>query len=330
MKAVNLSMLIMISTLIVSCSNKGVLSPTSVDSSALSKSSLESSEVAFSPVHGRRARILAALDLTQEQRAQIKEILESQREAFKSLQGSLENRLSLKEMKAERKEMRQATQQKILAVLTPEQRAKAEAWKAQLDNGQVPDELVEKRVAALREKLDLTEDQVSQVKALIRQEKPRPAISPGENPAEFRKQRRKLAREREEQILSLLTPEQQTAYLQMKKENRAQIKSRVERFRSKRAQKRIEHLTAALDLDAAQQAQLKEIFSNVRSSVKAELNGNRGGRSREELRQAMRERISQVDAEIQKTLNAEQLKKYEALKAARRAKRQDRSSGVEN
>ena len=326
MKSLNLILIVMISMIITSCSNKNGLDPTSVETTALSKTGLSSLDGDLIRSFGHHSGLFAVLDLSDEQRAQIKEILKSRREKFKAIRGQFETRPSFEEIRAKHKEMRESIKKEIHSILTPEQRAKAEELRAQLEKGEIPEQLIDKRIEVLNAKLNLTEEQKSQIKALGFGQTLLSMKAECENPRQFLQKRREFLKGREEKMLSILTPEQQSIFLEMQAQRKDKMRERFQRFGSNRTQKRYERLSAALDLDEKQQERLKEIFTSVRSNLKEELNTSREGRNREELRQAMRERMSEIDEQIQSILNSEQLEKYEALKAARQERRQKRFS----
>ncbi|MFQ5822883.1 MAG: Spy/CpxP family protein refolding chaperone [bacterium] len=321
MKVLNLTLIAMISQFIISCSSKDGLDPISAESTVLNKTSLSSQDEDLLPFLNRGWSLWAVLDLTEEQKAQIKEIIQSQRVNFKFLRGSFESRPSFEERKAKRNEMRESIHKEILAILTPEQRAKAEELKAQLERGEVPEELLNKRIEVLSAKLNLNEEQKSQIKALGFWQTLLSMKAESANRREFLQKRRELLKENKEKMLNILTPEQQSIFLEIKGQRQEKMKKRFQRFGRNRSQKRIERLSVALDLDETQKAQLQKIFADVRGNIRGELNGNHNGRNREELLQAMREKMSQVDKQIQSILNAKQLEKYAELKTARQGRR---------
>ncbi len=297
------------------------MEPSSTDLDVLNKTVLEGLDDNFMrPMHQGRG-LFAVLDLTEEQRTQIQEILKSQRDKAKSMRGSYENRPTFEERNAKRQEMRESVQKEIYAVLTTEQQAKLDDLTAQLKSGNIPGELIDLRIKHLDEKLNLTEEQKSQVKALITEQTP-PELKTGiKGHRGFSRKRREQFKEYEEKMLNILTPEQQAIYQEMKTQRKDTGKELRQNLGNRRSRNRVERLTKALDLDETQKEQLKEIFANVRENIKGELNGRRNGRNRNELRQAMHGKMNQVDAKIQSILTEEQLAKYTELKSKRQLRR---------
>lgn len=106
--------------------------------------------------HGMR-RILKQLDLTDAQRAEIREIMQSARAEHRATRGrGGEGRLA-------RKEARFETMQRVREVLTPEQRTKAEALMAQQ-----AERHVERRVNHMQRALELSDAQVAQVRGILK------------------------------------------------------------------------------------------------------------------------------------------------------------------
>jgi len=148
----------------INCSNKAGLGPTSSESDALNKISEELVAENFS--HDRGKALLTLLNLTDEQKAQIKEIMQSKRQLFKPHEGQLKERLSFEDRKAKRKEVHESIKNEIYAVLTPEQQAKLDQLKSQFENGEVPQDLINLHIERLDTKLSLSEDQKNQIKNL--------------------------------------------------------------------------------------------------------------------------------------------------------------------
>ena len=305
----------------ISCSNKAGLGPTSSESDTLNKISEEFAREKFS--HHRGNPLLALLNLTDEQKAQLKEIMESKRELFKPHEGEFKERLSFEDRKAKRKEVHESIKNEIYAVLTPEQQAKLDQLKSQLENGEVPQDLINLHIERLDTKLSLSEDQKNQIKNLDTWEKLLLKNEPPENRREFFKQQREIHKEQAEQISNILTPEQKEIFNEMKTERKEKMKKNGRRFRSAGSHNRIEKLSQAVDLSETQKEQIEEIFAKVHSEIRGELNGKRNGRNREELRQAMRNNMKEVHQQIQSILTPEQMKKFEEFKAQRKERMQE-------
>ncbi len=300
---------------VIGCSGNST-DPVSSDAT-LAKSSDASETYGFGSEFGQRALgpIGEVLELSDTQKEQIKAILQQHRESFRGHGREYKKDMSFEERRAQRQATHACLRDEIFTVLTAEQRAKAEALKAQLDNGQMPEEIIGKRLDRLREKLHLADEQVAQLKALDTWNTLRQDRENSDGQREFHKQRNAFHEEYEKQMLNILTPEQQTLFAEMKAQRREQMKRRFHKFGEKPAQRRIEHLTDALGLDEAQQAQLEEIFANLRANFEEELQQGSGRRNRDRMRQAMHDKMSEVDERTRAILTAEQLQKYEELKA---------------
>lgn len=72
--------------------------------------------------HGRMAKILKELDLTDKQKAELKPILEDRRAQAKAIHEDA--KLTPDQKREKMKELAKATHQKIAAILTPEQKVK--------------------------------------------------------------------------------------------------------------------------------------------------------------------------------------------------------------
>jgi len=321
MKLKNLFFAAAVLSISINCSNKAGLGPTSSESDALNKISEELVGENFS--HDRGNALLTLLNVTDEQKAQIKEIMQSKREVFKPHEGQFKERLSFEDRKAKRKEVHESIKNEIYAVLTPEQQAKLDQLKSQLENGEVPQDLINLHIERLDTKLSLSEDQKNQIKNLDTWETLLLKNEPPENRREFFKQQREIHKEQAEQISNILTPEQKEIFNEMKTERKEKMKKNGRRFRSAGSHNRIEKLSQAVDLSETQKEQIEEIFAKVHSEIRGELNGKRNGRNREELRQAMRNNMKEVHQQIQSILTPEQLKKFDELNAERKERIQE-------
>lgn len=318
-----LSMMLTITALVVSCSNKAGLEPTSVESLALSKSDPNSLDANFVAPFGHGSMLFKLLDLTEEQSAKIQEILKSHRKQHQRTRDSFKNRPSFEEMKAKRQEMRESIHNEILAVLTTEQQEKLNAFKTQLENGTVPEELIDLRIEQLGSKLNLTDDQKKQLKEWGFGQMLPFKFGEQENRRQAMQQRKEQRQRHEQQLLRILTPEQQALYEELKAEKQQKMQDQHRRFHGRRGQfqnrgfNRAEMLAKALDLSASQQEQLKEIFDGLREEFQMASQENRAQRNREEMRQAIRAKMQEIEAQIQSILTPEQLEKYTDLKAQR-------------
>jgi hypothetical protein len=125
-----------------------------------------------------------------------------------------------------------------------------------------------------------------------------------------------MSKEADQQLQSILNPEQQSAYEQIKAQRREQRKQHFQERRKQRMERRKDRLTAALDLSAEQQQQLKQIFENNLPNITEGAKGDRQAR-----REAMKEHFTKIDARIREILNPQQLEKYEALRSEKERNR---------
>lgn len=323
MKIKRIPIVALLALTLIGCSSNSTLDPSSAQSSALSKGTQELESTDFFPGarHGRG--ILSVLNLTAEQKTQLRDVIKAKLEEMRPQEPPAQ-RPTPEERKAKREAMRQAIEQAILEVLTPEQQAKFKEMKAQLDSGRMPEELIDLRIAQLDEKLNLSDAQQQQLRALetwdklVQLRKDRPQGREGRQ--QFREQRRNLMQEHQENIKNILTPEQQTLFEQMQADRREKMQNNIRRFGKQRAQRRFAHLSKALDLTESQQAQLKEILQKVREERPEDFRDL----SPEERHEFMQSKMAEIDAQIKAILTPEQLAKYEQLKAQRQERRRQR------
>jgi len=321
MKLINIFFATAVLSISISCANKAGLGPTSSEPDALSKISEEFT--GDDSTHHRGNGLFALLNLTDEQKAQIKEIMHSKREQFKPHRAQSTENPSFEERKAKRKEAHESIKNEIYAVLTPEQQAKLDQLRSQLENGEAPKELINLHIERLNTKLSLSEDQKNQIKALDTWEKLLIKHKPQENRREFFMQKKEIHEQHAVQISNILTPEQKEVFLEMQTERKAKIKNHGRRFRGARSHNRLEKLATELDLNESQKEQIEGIFEKVHSEIRGNLNGKRNGRNREELRQSMRNDMKEIKEQIQSILTPEQIKKFDELKAQRKERMQD-------
>ena len=189
---------------VIGCSDNST-DPVSSDAT-LAKSSDASETFGFGSEFGQRALgpIGEVLELSDTQKEQIKTILQQHRESFRGHGREYKKDMSFEERRAQRQAMHASLRDEIFTVLTAEQRAKAEALKAQLDNGQMPEEIIGKRLDRLREKLHLADEQVAQLKALDTWNTLRQGRKNSDGQREFHKQRNAFHEEYEKQMLNIL------------------------------------------------------------------------------------------------------------------------------
>jgi len=140
----------------------------------------------------RVAELTEALDLSDEQAAQIREIFATQAPGRRGARGDSEAH----------QQARAEMHERIGAVLTPEQRAKLE---------QLP---VEHRLQRMTERLALNEQQVAQVRAILVETHAQAQELRAQGPAtpEAREAHRALREQTHERIGAILTPEQRATF----------------------------------------------------------------------------------------------------------------------
>jgi Spy/CpxP family protein refolding chaperone len=159
---------------------------------------------------GHLRRMLAQLDLSEDQRAQIREIV--------------------REARADRRARRRQARERIEAVLTPEQREQARALRARHRRARL-----ERRLARMSERLDLSERQQQQVRGILRhaamQRRALREQAP-DDPASARDALRGLRERTRASVRSVLTAEQQ-AQLEELRERRRERRGRHGRGRGR-------------------------------------------------------------------------------------------------
>ena len=164
----------------------------------------------------------SVLDLTDEQKEQIKEIVSGFKSEFSGLCGRWKDGTSWEELREERQALREQINEAIYEILTDEQKTILDEIKTQLENGQYPDLLVESKVANLTEKLDLTEDQQTELTDLFKEYGTLLIASRDDsgNRFEFMRVKFELFMELDGKIRALLSEEQIELYDQLKSEHR--------------------------------------------------------------------------------------------------------------
>ncbi len=268
---------------------------------------------------GHQMRLMGeVLGLSEAQKEQIQTIL---KENFKqSKPGRGHGKASPEERKARRQEMHDAMHEKMMTVLTDEQRVKAEQFKAQLEKGEVPQEFIDKHVETLTEKLGLSEEQQAQIRAL-EHAKERHALRNKDGKRKERHEEMLALREKHEaDMMQILTPEQQAVFKEMHEERKGKMQKHRKHFRGQGRGQHIKHLTEALNLNEEQQAQLKQIFEDARPGIK-EGHEPGGRRHHGEMREAMEARREAVHTKIKTILTEEQVKLFDEFLAERKGRR---------
>jgi len=326
MKVLNLIIAVILSFALLSCSSNSALEPSSAQTSTLDKNVSQVESVDFGPGLLHDNGIFAVLNVTEEQKTQIHDLVKAKLEELRPKERP-QQRPSKEERQAKREEMRKAIEQIIMTVLTPEQQNKFTILKTQLDSGKMPEELIDYRIAKLDEKLNLTDEQKTQIKVLDTWDKLVQARNTmQENPGEARGQMKDISQQHEQQILNILTPDQKIVFEQMKTERRKHRRGKMQRFGQRNAEQRFQHLVEALNLDESQQAKLQEIFTNLKQNRP----DNFQDLSPEERHHLMQQRMAEIDAQIKSILTPEQIELFEALKAERGPKGGHRWFGRNN
>jgi len=316
MKLKNVLAVAVVSFAVAGCSGQNAVQPTLTDAEIAAKSGAAVDGSDFFIGRFLQRDVFAVLDLTNAQKAQIRGIVESKRDAFHPEERP-DKRPTAEERRARRAQMRQEIEAEILGVLTAEQRSKYDELKAQLANGQMPVALIDLRIARLHEKLNLTAEQQDQIRALDTWNAFARLRPDGlQDPREFRQEMKKLIKAHEAQLMLILTPEQQATFTELKAERRRHNQAGLRRF-FMQAKRVFGRLSDALDLDESQRQQLQEILAGARDALPEDL-AALGREELEELRHAM---MAEIDAQIRAILTPEQLEKYETLQAERRKHR---------
>jgi len=159
--------------------------------------------------HGHRRghgiqRMLRELELTDNQQAQVRAIMESARERRQELRGEGRSAETREAMRT----LHQETRQLVLDVLTPEQKAKMEELR-----GQHQERRLDRRVTRMTEKLSLSETQATRIRSILEAAaEQRRALRNGSEAGTERRQAMQTLRERTKAAVdAVLTAEQRTA-----------------------------------------------------------------------------------------------------------------------
>jgi hypothetical protein len=172
-------------------------------------------------IDGAGPMYFAVLELTEEQKQQIEEIVSKYQEEFQGLCGSWREGISWENIREERQALREEINTAIYEILTDEQKAILDEIQEQLENGQYPDILVEKKVAHLTENLSLSSDQQAEITDLFKEYGNLLVASRDEsqNRFDFLMAKRELFMELDSKIRALLTDDQLILYNEMKSEH---------------------------------------------------------------------------------------------------------------
>jgi len=173
--------------------------------------------------HGPGPFFLWALDLTDEQKSKLHEIGEAHRAEMRDhFKGSMRNG-DREAMKEEHAKLREEMMGEIWTILTDEQKAVLDEIQNQIDNGQYPTIIIEKRVASLTEKLNLTEAQQEDFRKLMADygAKLLQIRNMDGEPRELHQASREILQEYKEAFKALLDEDQLAAFEEMKANFRA-------------------------------------------------------------------------------------------------------------
>lgn len=159
------------------------------------------------PPFPRLQALRESLALTDEQVAKLKPLLESEGAELKALRA--DTNLAEDQKRAKAREIMSAGRDKLAAILTEEQKGKWTALQAKRTEGARPGAGgdAEKRLAAMQEKLGLSETQVAKLKPILAEEAPK-LRAVREDQTSTPEEKRALVKASMERIASELTPEQ--------------------------------------------------------------------------------------------------------------------------
>jgi len=162
------------------------------------------------------------LDLSEEQKEQIKAIVSDLRPDFKEMCSRWIEGKSWEEIRAERKALREKIREAIYEILTDEQKAIVDEMAAQLAAGEFPDAVIEKRIEKLTEVLGLDADQQQKITDLFKDYGSQmiQMRNVSDDPKEFHMAKYELFQELDAKIREILTEEQLELYDAFKSENR--------------------------------------------------------------------------------------------------------------
>lgn len=232
--------------------------------------------------------------------------------------------------KAERKDQRAAFDTKMGEILTPEQFATYQEKNSKYGkgpkkgkgkhNGKGPkssEEKLQKRVAELTERLDLTTEQQTQVAALLQaQQANRPEKGAKKDWSEAEKAEAKAAKkaakaEFDASMKNILSAEQYATF----QSERMDRKKGGNKSQEERVQKKVDKLTEQLNLTPAQQTQIHQVIAEQQANkpTKGEGKSPAAKAARKEAKAAFNEKMKTI-------LSAEQYATFESLEKSNRRK----------
>jgi Spy/CpxP family protein refolding chaperone len=257
------------------------------------------------------------LSLTEEQKAQIKEIMQAHRKDFREHHKKGRGKKDCEGLHEKRKALHDQIHDEIMAILDPEQQAVLKSIREQFDRGEVPTEIIDHRIKRLTEELALTPEQQEQIKAIMAENGKKLLAKRGDCKG-HRKGRRhgmKMKKGADGAIMAVLTEEQKQAFQALLKERREHMKEHMEHRKEHRMERRLDHLTKALDLSGEQQEQLKQILEGSREEM---MNAFKGAEDKDARHEAMKAYHEELEKQIKAILTAEQQAKFDELKEKRK------------
>jgi len=257
---------------------------------------------------GRHLNIMSdILELSDEQKEQIKAAfkdLKGQRHGLKREKGEPKSR---EEKMAMRQQNHEEIHAKIMEILTPEQRTKAESFKSQFESGQIPQEIIEYHIAHLTELLELTEEQQTALRNSDIAEKMMAGHhGKGKGKSRHGGGKKEIAK----QLKEIFTQEQLAKLKAVRAEHRNERREKMKESRERRHEKMVKRLVRKLSLTEEQQEQLADFFAANRPE---------SGREKHDARhEAMQAHRDKINAEIKTILTEEQLKIFEELLAKKK------------
>lgn len=203
-----------------------------------------------------------------------------------------------------------------------------EKWESmsQEEKQEVMNKRLDRRMEKMTEKLELTDAQVPKVRAVFENSQAQRLEimqkHKGDREA-ARPEFKALKQSTRAQLDAILTADQIQKLEQMKKDHKGKRHGKRGKH-GKHGQKRLERMSAELNLSADQETQVKAIMQDARAERKEiiELVG-----SREEAKPELRELRVRTDARIKEVLNDEQDARFDELKAERKERRGERRRG---
>ena len=270
------------------------------------------------------------LQLTDDQRSEIHDVLVEHRKAMRS-----ERRAAKSENKGDFRERRkahmEAVWEKVSPLLTDDQRSIAAQIKADREAGVVSEIIIEHRVSKMDEALDLSDEQEKQLATILTEE----ATERLANRSEKGKRRglRAEARSHREEVRAkieaILDADQQVKFSELAEARKATFRERfAERrarkkkgggdFSAERHERRLNHLEEVLELTAEQRLAVEKIFDDAAPQIEQLRDSEQ---SRDERREAMQAHREETSAKIEALLSEEQQVKFQEFKAEQAERR---------